>query len=261
MKRINCISFILLLLTGFVLLHFTGCGEEQKDEPGNETATTIRDIDGNVYGKITIGDQVWMTENLRTTKYNDGTDIPLVTDNDEWCSLTTPAYCWYENDDVTYKNPYGAIYNWYTVNTNKLCPTGWSVPTDEEWTELEIYLQNNDYNYNGIIDTDNDRETNNYIGKALAADTIWMSSPEEGSIGNTDYAEYRNKSGFTALPGGYRDGGTGLYVGIDQVGYYFSISEIVAYMAIIRDMGYSRSDVYRSWCGETNGFSVRCLKD
>ena len=105
------------------------------------TATpNVVDIDGNVYHTVTIGTQVWMVENLKTTRYNDGTAIPLVTDGTAWAALTTPGYCWYNNDSATYKNTYGALYNWYAVNTGKLAPTGWHVPTDSEWTVLTTYL-------------------------------------------------------------------------------------------------------------------------
>jgi hypothetical protein len=98
-------------------------------------AQTLQDNDGNVYKTITIGKQVWMAENLKTTKYNDGTSIPLVADSISWKAIKTPAYCWY-NNDIRNKGDYGALYNWYTVNTNKLCPKGWHVPVNKEWTPL-----------------------------------------------------------------------------------------------------------------------------
>jgi hypothetical protein len=104
---------------------------------------TIEDIEGNVYETIGIGYQMWMTENLKTTKYNDGTDIPLVTDNGAWDSLSTPAYCWYIIDSelhTKYTQTCGALYNWYAVETGKLCPNGWHVPTNSEWTELIDYF-------------------------------------------------------------------------------------------------------------------------
>ena len=94
-------------------------------------AQTVKDIDGNVYKTVTIGKQVWMMENLKTTKYNDGKTIPLVTDNTAWTDLTASEYCWY-NNDIANKKVYGALYNWYTVNTNKLCPKGWHVSADAE---------------------------------------------------------------------------------------------------------------------------------
>jgi uncharacterized protein (TIGR02145 family) len=102
-------------------------------------AQTVKDIDGNVYKTVTIGKQVWMAENLKTAKYNDGKTIPLVTDNTEWSNLSAPAYCWY-NNDIANKEVYGALYNWYTVNTNKVCPKGWHIPIDAEWTTLTTYL-------------------------------------------------------------------------------------------------------------------------
>jgi hypothetical protein len=94
---------------------------------------TLTDIDGNVYNIITIGGQAWMQSNLNVTKYKDGTAIPLVTSTGTWSSLTTPGYCYYNNDQVNYGNTYGALYNWYTVKTGKLCPTGWHVPSYAEW--------------------------------------------------------------------------------------------------------------------------------
>ena len=102
----------------------------------------VTDIDGNVYHTITIGTQTWMVENLKTTKYNDGTAIPLVTNNTTWGALSTPAYCWYNNDAATYKNTYGALYNWYAVNIAKLAPTGWHMPTQTEWQTLEGVIGN-----------------------------------------------------------------------------------------------------------------------
>ena len=96
----------------------------------------VSDIDGNEYKTIQIGTQEWMAENLKTTKYNDGNSLPNVTDFTEWTDLNTAAYCWYKNDASAYKATYGALYNWFTVNTGKLCPAGWHVPSDTEWTTL-----------------------------------------------------------------------------------------------------------------------------
>ncbi len=111
---------------------------------GNEVSfstspLTISDADGNTYATVAIGTQVWMKENLKSTKYNDGTSISLVTVASDWTALRTHGYCWYDNN-VSYQNIYGALYNWYTVNSGKLCPSGWHVPTDNEWTTLINYL-------------------------------------------------------------------------------------------------------------------------
>jgi len=99
-------------------------------------AQTVKDIDGNVYNTITIGTQVWMAENLKTTKFDDSTAIPLRLDNKDWKALFTPAYFCYDNDENANINTYGALYNWYAVSTNKLCPAGWHIPDDAEWTTL-----------------------------------------------------------------------------------------------------------------------------
>jgi len=100
---------------------------------------TVTDIDGNVYNTVIIGTQNWMTENLKTTKYKDGTTIPLVTDGTAWKALATGGYCLY-NNAATYKSTYGALYNWYSVNTGILAPEGWHVSTNAEWSTLVANL-------------------------------------------------------------------------------------------------------------------------
>lgn len=160
---------------------------------------TVTDSDGNVYNTVTIGTQVWMAENLRTTKYKDNTAIPLVTDNTAWTNLSTPGYCWYNNDAATNKSTYGALYNWYTVNTGKLCPTGWHVPTDAEWSTLTTCL--------GGVGVAG--------GKLKEAGTSHWMSPNVGAT---------NETGFTALPSGYRyAGGTFEYNGLG--GWWWSSTE------------------------------------
>lgn len=106
----------------------------------NVTSTTgiITDMDNNVYNTITIGTQIWMAENLKTTKYNDGEDIHLQTEN--WYAISQPMYCWYNNDEAMYKDKYGALYSWWAVITDKLCPVGYHVPTYTEFTVLTNYL-------------------------------------------------------------------------------------------------------------------------
>lgn len=115
---------------------------------GNEVSftstSTVTDLSGNVYTTLKIGTQVWMVENLKTTKFNDGTNIPNITDAIAWITLTTPGYCFY-NNDASKKSTYGALYNWYSVNTGKLAPTGWHVPTDADWTTLENFQIASDY--------------------------------------------------------------------------------------------------------------------
>ena len=153
------------------------CGNPSTSDDGPVTGT-VTDIDGNTYKTVKIGDQWWIAENLRTTKYNDGTSIPHVTDSSEWNTLTTPGYCYYNNtNNADSIRKFGALYNWYTINTKKLAPAGWHVPSDSEWKVLEEYLIANGYNWDGTTDS-------NKIAKSLAAKTDWKSSNEEGHVGN-----------------------------------------------------------------------------
>ncbi len=122
-----------------VVFIFSGC-KKDNENPVTPAAGTVTDNDGNVYHTVAIGKQVWMAEDLKTTKYNDGTPIPLVTDGTAWVNLNTPGCCWYNNDADTYKATYGALYNWYAVNTGKLAPAGWRVASDADWKTLEMSL-------------------------------------------------------------------------------------------------------------------------
>jgi len=213
---------------------------------------TCTDNDGNNYKVVKIGTQTWMAENLKTTKYNDGTSIPNVTDYTAWQNLLTPAYCWQNNDTTTYKNTYGALYNWYTVNTAKLAPAGWHVPTDAEWTILENYLMANGYNYD-------DTTTGNNYAKSLAATTNWTTDTGTGVIGN-DLSK-NNSTGIFALPGGYRLN-VGTFYGLGRCGSWWSASESTSTSkAYYRAMSYYGSDVYRNYQFKTSGFSVRCVRD
>jgi uncharacterized protein (TIGR02145 family) len=198
-------------------------------------AQTLNDNDGNVYKAVTIGKQVWMAENLKTTKYNDGTAIPSVTDDKAWEALTTPAFCWYNKDATINKNTYGALYNWYTVNTNKLCPKGWHVPTDAEWTTLTTYLGSESV----------------AGGKLRETGTTHWEKPNTGAT---------NESGFSAHPGGYRNN-HGAYANVGFFGFWWSATEYVATASWCRTMGCSGKDVLRNFSLKKNGYSIRCLKD
>jgi uncharacterized protein (TIGR02145 family) len=214
---------------------------------------TVTDIDGNVYFTVTIGSQVWMKENLKTTKYNDGSSVSNVTDNTAWAGLTTGAYCWYNNNASLYKNTYGALYNWFAVHTEKLCPAGWHVPSDPEWTDLENYLIANGYNYDGT-------NTENKIAKAMCAATAWILSSYAGAAGNTDYPAYRNKSGFTAYPGGMRDRyGTFDFLS-DDANWWSSTAHDPEY-SWNRTINFDCIYILRYQHYNADGLSVRCVKD
>jgi uncharacterized protein (TIGR02145 family) len=225
---------------------------------GDETITfnfiACSDVENNNYTVVQIGTQVWMAENLKTTKYKDGTtSIPNVTDNVAFAALSTPAYCWYNNDESAYKETYGALYNWYAVNTGNLCPVNWHVPTDAEWTIMENYLVTNGYNYDGST-------TGNKFAKALASSRGWPLNTGIGNPGNIDYPAKRNATGFTALPGG-QHGNHGLLFGsVGTAGFWWSSSEYAG-MAYYRNLGYDYNFIFIYYTYESTGFSVRCIKD
>jgi len=201
----------------------------------SNTGSTVTDIDGNVYSTVQIGDQLWMAENLKTTTYSNGTPINLVENDTDWENLTTGAYCWYDNDQAQYAETYGALYNWYAVNTGNLCPDGWHVPTDEEWTALENYIASD-----GHSGTE---------GEALKAIYGW----DDNGNGTDDY-------GFTGLPGGFRYG-NGTFYPIDKDGYWWSSTEYDAFSAWTRYLDYDSGCVTRHNYDKTYGLSVRCLRD
>lgn len=201
-----------------------------------EFTTLVGDVDGNSYNPVVIGTQTWLKENLRTTKYNDGTAIPYVTDNSSWAGLTSPAYSWYDND-TGYKGVYGALYNYFTVKTGKLCPTGWHVPTHAEWTILEDYAGG--YMVAG--------------GKIKETGTVHWYAP------NTDAADIY---GFTALPGGWRDGTNGGSVNVTVIGNWWTSSVYSADDPYWRSLYYDRGSVFIGVGGNPSfGLSVRCIKD
>ena len=204
---------------------------------GNQVifSTKIDDVEGNTYNTVAIGTQVWMAENLKTTKYNDGTNIPLVTDNTVWSNLTTPGYCWFNDNQASYMDTYGALYNWYSVNTGKLCPTGWHVPTDADWTMLSTFLGGE--NIAG--------------GKLKEIGTIHWKSPNSGAT---------NESGFTALPGGNRTDNA-IYYDVGNFGYWWSDTGDNTTSAWLRYLNYNYSTLNKVSYDRKSGFSVRCLKD
>jgi uncharacterized protein (TIGR02145 family) len=206
-------------------------------------STQIDDVEGNNYNTTPIGSQIWMAENLKSTLYNDNTQIPNVTANASWIARTTPAYCW-ANNEATFKPLYGALYNWYTIETGKLCPNGWHVPTDAEYKTMEISL--------GLTQTQADasewRGTDQ--GKQLKSDTGWNAG-ENGT----------NSSGFSALPSGYRYYGTGETLGLGLICYWWTATEVDAILALYRRLDGNNNGVYRSGTHKQAGKSVRCVKD
>jgi uncharacterized protein (TIGR02145 family) len=213
---------------------------------------TLTDIDGNVYQTVKIGEQWWMAENLKVKKYRNGDPIPNVTDNTAWTGLTTGAWCSYNNDAGNIET-YGLLYNWYAVDDSRnIAPAGWHVPTDAEFTALENYLIANGYNWDGTT-------TGNKIGKSLASKTGWNSSSYAGVVGND--MPTNNTSGFSALPGGYRDFNYGAYYYMGSKGYWWSASANFSSYAWYRGLHYDGYGVFRYYGNRRYGFSVRLVRD
>jgi uncharacterized protein (TIGR02145 family) len=197
--------------------------------------TSVTDIDGNVYRTVMIGGQVWMAENLRVTHYRNGDSIPNVTDNSAWGSLTGGAYCGYDGDSSNVA-AYGLLYNWYAVvDTRNIAPAGWHVASDAEWQTLADSLGGNAL----------------AGGKMKETGTAHWSTPNTGAT---------NESGFTALPGGYRDYDGNSY-SIGYIGYFWSATEFNSNFAWYRYLFYDLADINRFDYGKVAGFSVRCVKD
>ncbi len=220
-----------------------------------QEAETVTDIDGNVYHTVTIGTQVWMVENLKTTKYHNGNGgtIPNITASITWRNSFSGAYCNYNNDEA-FGLKYGRLYNWYAVfDAQKLAPIGWHVATDADWTKLINYLIVNGYNYDG---TRND----NRVAKSLAANTDWTTFIGPGAVGN-DLTK-NNSSGFTALPGGARlNIYDPKYENIGVSSYWWSATAESSNNAFSRSLSHNSSYAYRTSDSKENGFYVRCVKD
>jgi uncharacterized protein (TIGR02145 family) len=221
---------------GNVIAFFGQTGENDGMSVRCIKDNTVTDLDGNVYKSILIGSQTWMAENLKTTKYNNGTSIPLVTDTTSWSNLSTPAYCWYKNHEVN-KDAFGALYNWYAVNTGKLCPVAWHVPSDSEWTILTNYLGGESV----------------AGGKLKESDTSYWYDPNTGAT---------NETGFSARAGGYRfSSPSAFFTQLGYLGCWWSTTEIDKNWAYNLLMYFNSKKVQRLFITEGTGMSVRCVKD
>ncbi|MFN8210256.1 MAG: fibrobacter succinogenes major paralogous domain-containing protein [Bacteroidales bacterium] len=195
----------------------------------------VTDIDGNRYPAIRIKNQVWMGENLKTTRFNDGKPIPLVVTDKAWKTLEKPAYCWLYNDTAN-KEKYGALYNWYAVNTKKLCPQGWHVPSLQDWEDLSLAAG----------------------GERIAGAKLKEKGYEHwknNMLISTD--EY----GFTALPSGKRSMEGNFPSDIDEYAVWWSATEVSAILSYNTGVYFGSNALFNGNDNKKNGFSVRCVKD
>lgn len=207
----------------------TGYGDEVSFITG-----AVADIDGNIYHAVTIGNQVWMVENLKTTKYSDGKSIPNVSSQAAWVSSTTGAYCDYNNTNSN-ASVYGHLYNWYAAtDSRKIAPTGWHVPTDEEYNTLAEFLGGADQ----------------AGGKLKEAGTTHWINPNIGAT---------NTSGFTALADGYRDENSFFHMG--YYGNWWITKEDSPTLAWFRYVAYDNAALHPLTATKSSGFGIRCIKD
>jgi len=201
---------------------------------------TVTDCDGNIYNTITIGTQIWMAENLKTTKYRNGDPIPNVTDSTQWIKLSTGSYCNY-NNDVTNANNYGRLYNGCALgDSRKIAPKGWHVASDDDWTKLTDYL-----------------------GVFVAGSKIKESGPSHWTSLNC--WESTNESGFTALPSGVRSSYDGKFIGIGVLSNWWSSTKDTTKISIWDTDWFSSNVRGPEWPisfeAGLDGYSVRCVKD
>jgi uncharacterized protein (TIGR02145 family) len=205
---------------------------------------TVKDIDGNIYKTTLIGNLWWMTENLKSTRFNDGSVIPCVKEQSIWLRLDSSAYCYYQNNE-SYADTLGFLYNWYAVKTGKLCPNGWRVPTDNEWKQIEgsadtrYGIGDSIWNKMGLRGFD--------AGQRLKSVKGWR----KGVTGTDNL-------GFSALPGGER---LSQFHGGGSSGFWWTSTEACSSSAYYRNLIYSFELVARDTHPKRMGFSVRCIKN
>jgi len=199
------------------------------------TATTVTDADGNVYHTVKIGTQTWTVENLKTTHYNDGTAIYMITGTaTDYDNMSAGGCCWYNNDSSTNKNIYGALYSWYAVNTGKLAPSGWHVPTDADWSKLSAYLGGDSVAGGKLKDTG----------------TYWT-SPNTGAT---------NSTGFSALPGGSRSDEASFY-DAGNSGSWWSATATDTLSAHNYGLSYNYASLNKGSSFKSCDYSIRLVKD
>jgi uncharacterized protein (TIGR02145 family) len=217
------------------------CGAPNVHNP-DLTYGTMTDQEGNVYKTIVIGTQEWMAENLNTSIYRNGDAIPTNLDDATWAATTSGAWAYY-NNDASFACPYGKLYNWFTcVDARGLCPVGWHVPSDAEWTVLTEFLGGESVAGGKMKST----------GTIEATTGLW-NGPNTGAT---------NSDGFSGVPTGLRHNTFGYYEQGGQYGYWWSLLEFDELNAWYRRLDYVNDNAFQDMgSNKRNGFSVRCLRD
>jgi uncharacterized protein (TIGR02145 family) len=204
-------------------------------EKNNDTPDPVTDIDGNIYETVMIGSQVWMAENLRTTRLNDGSEIRLITRNQEWYNNSEPAFSWYNNDSSMFKVPYGALYNGYAAINEKICPSGWRVPAKDDWQNLVQSLG----------------DSTDAGGKLKVEGLTQWHSPNKGAD---------NSSNYTALPAGMRYF-EGTFSSLSYFSAFWSSTESDTSALFFLSLSYLDAKASSGTLSKKHGFSIRCIRD
>ena len=226
------------LLTGFFIIASNSCEDNKPVLNPDYTGQTgqVADIDGNIYKTIGIGSQIWMAENLKTTALNDNTPIPIVLDDSTWAASHSLGYSWYNNDSTINKKVYGALYNFYVVQTGLLCPSGWHVPDESEWNTLESFLGGSEI----------------AGGKLKDYYKSYWKDPNPCLV---------NNYGFFALPGGERLNYSGDFFQIGEIGSWWTKTAKNDFYAYSRSMSCSDKALRTFEISKKRGCSTRCIKD
>ena len=230
MKIVNFNSICKFISLSALIIIFISCSKNEEN-----SNAIVTDHDGNKYNTVKIGNQIWMSENLKTTTYRNGDAIPNITDPTAWYNLSTAAYCDYDNNPAN-SATYGKLYNWHAVHSGQLCPMGWHIPSEAEWNILEAFLG----------------EESLAGGKLKEKNFTHWQSPNTAAT---------NETGFTGLPGGFRSS-TGAFFNLSYNGYWWG-SETGS------DISYARYHYLDFNIGfllenedyKVDGLSVRCIKD
>jgi len=232
-KRKSYLIFPLLIMGCFLIFSYSCKKSDSNSDTGPIVGQTVTDIDGNVYPVVTIGTQTWMAANLKTTKYRNGTPIPLVSDSLQWTTLSTPGYCNVKNSDAN-TAAFGRFYNWYAVNSsNNIAPVGWHVPADTEWTILSTYLGSGPG------------------GKLKATGLTYWSSPNSGAT---------NSTGFNGYGAGDRSKNAAFnYFG--TYGCFWCITAVDSTNAWEHVLSTNSTNLIKMSITKGLGINVRCIKD
>lgn len=214
----------------FAMLFLFSCKKKE-----DQYTAPVSDIVGNSYKTVRIGTQIWMAENLRTTSFNDGMEIELIESSSTWDTLSSPGFCWYNNDEAGHKESFGALYNGYAVTAGKLCPAGWHVPSADEWQQLIEFLG----------------DTISGGGKLKEEGTSHWLSPNKGAD---------NSSGFGARAAGIRYF-EGTYNALLSFTSFWSATETGEDNQFYLSLYYANPGIGINHISKKHGFSVRCVKD